>query len=123
MRWFWAIGITLLIFAGMVALLALTEVNLGPLVALACAGWAALDARQLNLDRKNQSLFSSPGAVFVCVLILWPVAFPLYLATRDHLQPGSASGGPQDMCTICGSTLRSNERGQGLCCTCQRKAG
>jgi hypothetical protein len=52
------------------------------LLVLGTAAWATVDSIQLEL-RKNKNVFSShPLGTFVCLILLWIVFFPWYLAVR-----------------------------------------
>lgn len=53
----------------------------GPLVGLGCAIWAAMDSSNLELH-KYKGGTSGPFVVFLAILILWPIVFPLYVVTR-----------------------------------------
>jgi hypothetical protein len=52
-------------------------------MAAAWALWAARDAKLHNLRRFERVFPLEPGALFVAVLLLWPVALPWYLRLKD----------------------------------------
>lgn len=57
------------------------------LVVLASSLWMASDAARLGYDTRDVRGVAamSPGAWFICGLLLWIVAFPLYLIKRPEL--------------------------------------
>jgi hypothetical protein len=55
---------------------------------LASSIWVGLDAKQLGIRKGNSSgvLDAGPFGWFCCTLLLWIIAFPLYLASRSRLK-------------------------------------
>ncbi|MBP7287001.1 MAG: SHOCT domain-containing protein [Nannocystaceae bacterium] len=58
------------------------------LIVLASAAWMAVDAAQLGYDKRDVRGLAamSPAGWFICGLLLWIVAFPLYLVKRGELR-------------------------------------
>lgn len=67
------------------------------LVVLGTSIWMAFDASKIGYDKKDVSGIAGMGPVgwFFAGLLLWIVAFPLYLASRNKLKEAAArkSGG------------------------------
>lgn len=58
------------------------------LIILATSLWMAFDARSLGYDKRDIKGIAGMGPVgwFFAGLLLWIVAFPLYLASRGKLR-------------------------------------
>ncbi|MCH7870050.1 MAG: hypothetical protein IH881_20350 [Myxococcales bacterium] len=56
--------------------------------------WMAFDAHQIGYDKKDVKGFASMGPVgwFFAGLLLWIIAFPLYLASRSKLKAAASAG-------------------------------
>jgi hypothetical protein len=82
-----ALALTLLLMVTGVVLAGVTDTQLLELfvviVELATAIWAAVDSSRLELHKYRGGI-GHPILVFLAVLILWPICFPLYLVTRSR---------------------------------------
>ncbi|MDX2132296.1 MAG: hypothetical protein SFY69_09615 [Planctomycetota bacterium] len=67
------------------------------LVVVGTSVWVLIDARRLGMRRTERNMLSnSPATWFIGCLLLWAIAFPLYLVARaEHLRAsgGGAGGG------------------------------
>ena len=56
--------------------------------------WMAFDAKQIGYDKKDVKGFAGmgPAGWFFAGLLLWIVAFPLYLASRNKLKAAASAG-------------------------------
>jgi hypothetical protein len=88
MRALTALAITAVLLAAAIGATVATN-RREPLMVLAIgtAIWAAIDSARLGLH-KHKGGSNSPVGVFLGVLILWFVFFPLYLITRARLKAG-----------------------------------
>jgi hypothetical protein len=102
MRWFTALLVTAGLIAVMVVLavperpfdllvLPLRVWGCNPTVALVIvlgtAIWAAMDSASLELDKYNGGV-GHPVLVFLGVVVLWTICFPMYLVTRSRRLDG-----------------------------------
>lgn len=85
----------ILIVGGALIIMFLLPVNLkksfATIVVFVSAVWVFIDANKLVVEKYKKtalSLSDSPlGSAFV-VLILWPIAFPMYISYRQRIMEG-----------------------------------
>lgn len=71
---------------------------------LATSLWVWIDARAKRLKGQRRGFFDmGPFAWFLCCLGLWIVAFPAYLAVRNHY---AEMGGEFKKCPHCAEPIR-----------------
>lgn len=71
------------------------------IITISSAIWAYTDAKKINISnyqKQTWSVGNSPGFIALAVLLLWIVAFPLYITSRQKILDGkvalkNASGG------------------------------
>ena len=90
MPWLLAILITLLLFAGSIAVYVVTGFNVMAFVVIGTALWVAYDSRALDLRRYKSGLAYGPIILFFAVILLWIVVFPWYLIVRYRITSGRA---------------------------------
>lgn len=52
--------------------------------------WAVIDSAKIHLKRYKSGISYGPVVLFVCMLLLWVVAFPWYLVVREKIKTGTA---------------------------------
>jgi hypothetical protein len=60
------------------------------------AVWVALDSKRIRIQEYRTQLAVPPVALLALVVIVWPLAFPLYLRTRHRIGSGEIEAGPYD---------------------------
>ena len=85
-----AILITLGLFILMVLITAITDSTGGMgLIIIGSSIWAAFDASKIEA-KKYKIFLGGPVQTFFGCLLLWIVAFPLYLHTKGKIERGGA---------------------------------
>lgn len=68
----------------------LTGIDLGWLLVIGAAFWAAIDSRKIQLKRFESGISYGPLTVFVGFVFAWLIAFPWYLIVRHKIKTGTA---------------------------------
>jgi hypothetical protein len=90
MRWWLAILFTLFLLA-VTSELSLWLGSLPTFVTvIGTALWAAFDSSKIKLAQYKSAMPYKPVTVFLCVILLWIIAFPWYLAVRYRIKAGKA---------------------------------
>ncbi len=68
----------------------LTGFDLGWIMIIGIALWAAIDSTKMHLKRYDSVISYSPVVLFLILVLLWPIAFPGYLIIRHRIKTGTA---------------------------------
>ena len=64
--------------------------NIVPIVIFGSALWVAFDSSKLQFQRYKSGIAYGPVSLFFGCLLLWIIAFPLYLVIRSKIKAGTA---------------------------------
>jgi hypothetical protein len=52
--------------------------------------WCAIDSRKIGLQKYKSGVSYNPVVLFICILVIWGIAFPWYLIVRGKILTGKA---------------------------------
>lgn len=68
----------------------LTGFNLGWIMVIGTAVWAAVDSTEIQLSRYESGISYRPAVLFCGLVLLWAIVFPWYLIVRHRIKIGTA---------------------------------
>ncbi len=85
-----AILLTIALLGACVVIYRLTGFDLSWIMVVGTALWAAIDSAKIHLKRYESSISYGPVVLFFGFVLLWFIAFPMYLIVRHQIRTGTA---------------------------------